>query len=95
MVTHLSIIHGFGSSTSVIWPFTLTALIVASCLRCALLRHLNSEFYFQFFAKKQTKNKTKFSAHLSLKWVTFAHYQHKPKVKAVRVNGWINKVKQP
>ena len=37
----------------------------------------------------------KFTAHSSLKWITFVQYQHEPKVKAVSVNGKINKVKQP
>ena len=41
MVTHLSINRGLGCSTSVIWPLTLTAFILASCLYCALLRHLS------------------------------------------------------
>ena len=38
--------------------------------------------------------KLKFTAHPSLKWLTFAQYQHKPNVKAVRVNGKISEVKQ-
>ena len=37
MVTHLRISLGLGCLTSVISPFTLTALIVGSCLCCALI----------------------------------------------------------
>ena len=48
-----------------------------------------SELY-PFVKKVQVKK-----VHPSLKWITFAQNQHKPKVKAVRVNGRINKVKQP
>ena len=56
MVAHLSIIHGLGCLTSVIWPFTLTALIVASCLYCALLRPLTWESYNPFMRKKNNKS---------------------------------------
>ena len=52
MVTHLSIIHGLGCLTSVIWPFNLTALIVVSWLYCGLLRHLTWESYCPFVEKK-------------------------------------------
>ena len=38
--------------------------------------------------------KLKFTAHPSLKWLTFAQRKHDPKVKAVRVNGKITEVKQ-
>ena len=76
MVTHHSINHGLGCLTSVIWQFTLTALIVHSCLYCAQLRHLNWGSHYPFV------NKTKFTAHPSLKWLTFAQYRHDPKVSA-------------
>ena len=39
--------------------------------------------------------KVKFTAHPSLKWITFVQCKHDPKVKAVRANGKITEVKQP
>ena len=33
--------------------------------------------------------------HLFFKWLTFAPHKHESKVKAVRLNGQINQVKQP
>ena len=38
MVSHVSIIHGLCCLTFMIWPFILTALIVASCLYFASMR---------------------------------------------------------
>ena len=89
MVTHLSIIHGLGCFTSMIWLFTLTILNVASCFYCAVLRYLTWESFYPLEGKK-----TKFSAH-SLKWLTSAQYKQDPKGKAVRVNSQITEVRQP
>ena len=54
MVTHINTNHGLGYLTSVIWPFTLTALTVESCLYYAQLRHLTWGFYYPF-VEKNTK----------------------------------------
>ena len=47
------------------------------------------------FTTNFADKKSKFTAHPSLKCLNFTQYQHESKVKAVRVNGQINKVKQP
>ena len=41
------------------------------------------------------EKKKKFTTHPFLKWLTFAQYQHEPKVKVVRVNGEITEDKLP
>ena len=41
------------------------------------------------------ENKTKFTAHPSLNWLTLEQYTHHPNVKSVRINGQITEVKQP
>ena len=40
------------------------------------------------------EKKLKFTAHPSLKWLTFAQHKYEPKVKSVRVNGQITEVKE-
>ena len=65
-----------------IWSFTLTALIVGSCLCCALIKVFRLVILLSL-----CENKLKFTAHPSLYWLTFAQYKHEQKVKAVRVNG--------
>ena len=76
--------------TSVIFPFTLTAFTAGSCLCCAVIEAFMLGILLSLCGKK-----LKFTAHPSLKWLTFAQYQQDPKVKAVRVNGKISEVKQP
>ena len=66
---------------SVIWPFTLTALIVGSCLCCALI-----EFMLGILLSFCEKVKSSLLTHPCNQWLTFAQYKHDPKVKAVRVN---------
>ena len=84
MVTHLSIVKAHGCLTLVIF------------LDCWLMSVLCSNWGIQLGDPIiPLWKKLKFTAHPSLKWVTFAQYQYKPKVKVVRVNGYINKVKQP
>ena len=90
MVTHLSIVHGLDCLTSVIWPFTLTALTFGLCWKCADLMHWGRWRSYYPLVKKPTK----FTAHPSLKCLIFAQYQHEPKVKSVRLNGKITEVKQ-
>ena len=90
MVTHLSINLSGGCLISVIFPFTLTAFIAGSCLCCALIEAFMLGILLSLYGYK-----LKFTAHPSLKWLTFAQCQHDPKVKAVRVNGKISEVKQP
>ena len=46
MVAHPSITQANSSLTSLIWPLTLTALSVHSCLYCASLRHLTGGSYY-------------------------------------------------
>lgn len=55
MVTHLCIDHG--CLTSVIWPCTLTSLIVGSRLYYAQLRHLTMGLYYPSVKKQHLHNK--------------------------------------
>ena len=82
MVTHLITIQAHDCLTLLILPFTLTALTFGSCWYYALLRYLTWGSYYPFVKRVKVNP--------SLKWITFAQYQHEPKVKAVRVNGRIN-----
>ena len=61
MVTHLSILLGADCLTSLIWQFTLTVLFVHSCLYS--IEAFNWGIPLQ-----------KFTAHPSLKWLTFVPY---------------------
>ena len=70
MASNLSIIHGFGSLTSVIWLFTLIALNAGSCLLCTV--EINVVILLSLCEKKQT-NKTKHRVTIPCKWVFRFH----------------------
>ena len=55
MVTHLSIVHGFSCLTSVIWPFTLTALTFGSCW-FGIVSHFKDGWALNFFHKLKCLN---------------------------------------
>ena len=86
MVTHPITKQATSCLTSLIWPFTLTALIVGSCLCCALIEASKLEILYPF--EKKVK------VHCSSILEMDAQYKHDSKVKAVRVTGQITEVKQ-
>ena len=91
MVTHLSAVKANGCLTLLILPFTLTALTFGSCLvlcKCLAITKMGGAVNFNFFHKGD--NRIPYM-NASIR----AHHRHDPAMKAVRVNGHINKVKQP
>ena len=95
MVTHLSIVHGLGCLTSVISPLLLAHACIVSQLGILLQRTLQKD-------KQQQTNKVNCSSNLEMEIYflimftahLFAPRKHKPKPKAVKVNGQISEVKQ-
>ena len=68
LICPVFLLLGPGCLTSVISPFTITALTVGSCLCCTLIEAF----------------KLKFTSHPSLKWLRFAQYKDDPKVKVLK-----------
>ena len=87
MVTHLNIILGHDCSTSVIWPFTLNAFTFESCLcKCQPLQGwVSSEL--DFFLERDNRLP---NLNASIR----AQHKHETKMRAARVNGQNNEVKQ-